>query len=143
MVLKLFGFGIKKYVSDYFNVFDCIIVCISVLELSMASEQSGLSVLRAFRLARVFKLIKSWKELRMLLNTVLKSLSAIGNLGVLTILFLFIAALLAKQFFSGEMLDDDGEDSRYTFKITAASLITVFIVLTGENWNQIMVQVWC
>jgi len=39
------------------------------------------------------------------------------------------------------MLDDDGEDSRYTFKITAASLITVFIVLTGENWNQIMVQV--
>lgn len=96
MFMKLFGFGIKKYISDYFNVFDCIIVCISVLELCMQSENSGLSVLRAFRLARVFKIIKSWKSLRMLLQTVLKSLSAIGNLGVLTILFLFIAALLAK-----------------------------------------------
>jgi len=96
MVMKLFGFGFKKYLSDYFNVFDCVIVCISVLELCLASENSGLSVLRAFRLARVFKIIKSWKSLRMLLQTVLKSLSAIGNLGVLTVLFLFIAALLAK-----------------------------------------------
>jgi hypothetical protein len=77
----------------------------------------------------------------MLLQTVLKSLSAIGNLGVLTILFLFIAALLAKQFFSGALLDEDGEPSRYSFKKTHDSLITIFIVLTGENWNEIMVQV--
>jgi len=96
MFMKLFGFGVKLYISDYFNVFDCVIVCISVLELCLQSENSGLSVLRAFRLARVFKIIKSWKSLRMLLQTVLKSLSAIGNLGVLTVLFLFIAALLAK-----------------------------------------------
>ena len=60
MVIKLFGFGIKKYMSDYFNVFDCVIVCISVLELCLQSENSGLSVLRAFRLARVFKIIKSF-----------------------------------------------------------------------------------
>ena len=141
MVLKLFGLGIKKYLSDGFNVFDGIIVIVSFIELLSQANSSGLSVMRAFRLMRVFKIIKSWVSLRKLLGTVLESLSAITNLGVLTILFLFISALLAKQFFSGELSDDDGEPSRYNFSSTIQSLITIFIVLTGENWNEIMIQV--
>ena len=108
MVIKLFGFGFKKYVSDGFNIFDGVIVIISLLELFLASESSGLSVLRAFRLSRVFKVVRSWTSLRQLLSTVLQSLSAITNLGVLTVLFLFIFALLAKQFFVGQLLDEDG-----------------------------------
>jgi hypothetical protein len=90
---------------------------------------------------RVFKIIKSWVSLRRLLATVLESLSAITNLGVLTILFVFISALLAKQFFSGPLLTEEGEFSRYNFSSTVHSLITIFIVLTGENWNEIMIQV--
>lgn len=97
MVLKLFGLGIKKYVADNFNVFDGIIVIVSLVELlNENSENSGFSVLRAFRLLRIFKIIKSWTELRVLLITVLKSLGAITNLGFLTILYLFIMALLSK-----------------------------------------------
>lgn len=33
MVLKLFGLGIKVYCSDGFNIFDAIIVILSLLEL--------------------------------------------------------------------------------------------------------------
>ena len=33
MVLKLFGLGIKKYVEDGFNIFDGVIVCVSLFEL--------------------------------------------------------------------------------------------------------------
>ena len=33
MCLKLFGLGIKKYASEGFNVFDCIIVLVSLVEL--------------------------------------------------------------------------------------------------------------
>ena len=32
MVLKLFGYGLKKYVSDSLNIFDAVIVIISVTE---------------------------------------------------------------------------------------------------------------
>lgn len=39
------------------------------------------------------------------------------------------------------MLDGDGEVSRYQFDSTAMALISMFIILTGENWNEIMVQV--
>lgn len=139
MVLKLFGLGIFKYVEDGFNIFDGVIVCVSLFELFFHSESSGLSVLRAFRLLRVFKIIKSWSSLRILLSTVLESLSSITNLGVLTLLFLFINSLLAKQFYSNKLMTEDGEESRYSFRSTAMSLITFFIILTGENWNEIMV----
>lgn len=41
-----------------------------------------------------------------------------------------------------DLYEDDGETiSRYNFKTTIQSLITMFIVLTGENWNEIMIQV--
>ena len=39
------------------------------------------------------------------------------------------------------MLDEDGNKSRYTFGTTGYSLITIYIILTGENWNEIMIQV--
>jgi hypothetical protein len=96
MVMKLFGLGVTLYVSDGFNVFDGIIVIVSLIELFQSDENSGLSVLRAFRLLRIFKIVKSWTGLRMLLSTVLKSISSITNLGFLIMLFLFIFALLAK-----------------------------------------------
>jgi hypothetical protein len=35
----------------------------------------------------------------------------------------------------------DGNESRYNFGSTTQALVTVFIVLTGENWNEIMIQV--
>lgn len=96
MVMKLTGFGCKKYLQDNFNIFDAFIVTMSYVELLMPGDASSLSVLRAFRLLRIFKIIKSWESLRILLSTVLDSLTAITNLGVLIILYLFISALLTK-----------------------------------------------
>jgi len=113
----------------------------SFVELLMPDSDSSLSVLRAFRLLRIFKIIKSWDSLRVLLSTVLDSLQAITNLGVLIVLFLFIFALLCKQFYSEPLLDDDGEESRYSFGDTFTALITMFIILTGENWNEVMILV--
>jgi hypothetical protein len=139
MVLKIFGLGIKRYYQDGFNDFDAVVVIMSLVELVQEAEKSGLSVLRAFRLLRVFKIIKSWTSLRILLTTVLQSISAISNLGFLTLLYLFIFSLLAKQFFQGPLRNEDGTFSRYSFDTTADSFRTIFIILTGENWNEIMV----
>ena len=67
MVIKITGYGFKKYFKDSFNSFDCIIVLIScvdvILQNTIASTgNSAISALRAFRLLRVFKLAKSWKK---------------------------------------------------------------------------------
>jgi ABC-type iron transport system FetAB permease component len=39
------------------------------------------------------------------------------------------------------LLDDAGEESRYSFGDTYTALITMFIILTGENWNEVMILV--
>ena len=90
---------------------------------------------------RIFKLVKSWTTLQELLKTIISSISAISNLAVLSLLFLFVYSLIGKQFFHGDMIDLDGEVTRYNFNTTVDSLITMFIVLTGENWNWVMTTV--
>lgn len=99
MVYLLLVLGVIAYFSEASNIFDAIIVIISFVELFQPGEGSGISVLRAFRLMRIFRLVKTWKELLKLVLTVLDSLEAIANLGVLMILFLFMVALLMKQFY--------------------------------------------
>ena len=66
MVLKLLGLGVRRYVQDGFNVFDAIIVLVSFTEF-FSFNSGGITVLRAFRLLRIFKIIKSWPTLRKLL----------------------------------------------------------------------------
>lgn len=66
MALKITGLGIRKYVMDGFNDFDAIIVIVGLLEFVNAGSKA-LTVLRAFRLLRIFKIVKSWNTLRRLL----------------------------------------------------------------------------
>lgn len=101
MIIKLIGLGFKKYFSVGFNIFDSFIVMMSYVELLSPGDASGISVLRAFRLLRIFKIIQSWDSLKRLLKTVLESFTSIANLAVLIMLYLFISALLTKQFYTG------------------------------------------
>lgn len=66
MVLKLIGLGIKGYVMDGFNDFDAIIVVIGMLEFASIGNKAIL-VFRAFRLLRIFKIVRAWTGLRKLL----------------------------------------------------------------------------
>lgn len=42
------------------------------------------------------------------------------------------------QFFAGGLDNPDGSLARYNFNTFGHSLITIFIILTGENWNEVM-----
>jgi len=66
MVLKLVGMGFRNYVRDSFNDFDAIIVIVGLLEFLNAGSKV-LTVLRSFRLLRIFKIVKSWKALKKIL----------------------------------------------------------------------------
>jgi hypothetical protein len=67
LAAKLFAMGPRLYFSSKFNVFDCVVVVLSVAEIGIeqslgADASSGLSALRSFRLLRVFRLAKTWKD---------------------------------------------------------------------------------
>ena len=58
MLIKMWGLGFEMYFHSSFNKFDCLVIAGSIFELvfTMFSNQSfGLSVLRALRLLRIFK----------------------------------------------------------------------------------------
>lgn len=147
MVFKLLGLYYKEYFSDSFNQFDFFIVMISLVELvielaKLTEGSSGLSALRAFRLFRLFKLAKSWKELYKLLMTLTKSVVGVANAAMLLGVMIFIFVLLGMQLFGEPMSNPDkfGDDGvpRGNFESFGWSLVTVFQVLTGENWNEVL-----
>ncbi len=139
MVLKMLGMGLRTYLRDGFNVFDAIIVIVGLLEFVNAGSKA-LTVLRAFRLLRIFKIVKSWTTLKKLLQTVLNSFSSIANLGLLMFLVIFIYALIGMQFFSGAIPDNEDGEFRFNFDTFGYSLITIFVLLTSENWNDIAIM---
>ena len=73
MVIKIFGLGFRDYIRDGFNIFDSIIIIIGLLEYFGIGNKAA-TVLRTFRLLRIFKIVRSWEGLRKLWKTVLASL---------------------------------------------------------------------
>uniref|UniRef100_A0A2K5DRV2 Sodium channel protein n=1 Tax=Aotus nancymaae TaxID=37293 RepID=A0A2K5DRV2_AOTNA len=74
MVLKLIAMDPYEYFQQGWNIFDSIIVTLSLVELGLANVQ-GLSVLRSF--PAVFKLAKSWPTLNMLIKIIGNSVGAL------------------------------------------------------------------
>jgi voltage-dependent calcium channel L type alpha-1F len=122
MLIKLFGYGFIKYFEDKFNCFDCFVVLMSFLDIGISfsgSENSNLDIIKAFRLLRIFKLIKDWEKFKNIVFTLADSIKPIINLGILMILYLFISALLFKQLCKGKLVDEKGEPSRYGWNNTS------------------------
>lgn len=125
--LKLIAMSPKFYFQEGWNIFDFIIVALSLLELGLEGVQ-GLSVLRSFRLVsvhksysrctginlyrattlpdqffspqlRVFKLAKSWPTLNLLISIMGRTMGALGNLIFVLCIIIFIFAVMGMQLF--------------------------------------------
>ncbi|KAJ1615605.1 Ion transport protein-domain-containing protein, partial [Pavlovales sp. CCMP2436] len=140
MGLKLYAYGPRKYARDTFNLFDAVVVISSVVELVV--EYSGLqsigvnvSALRALRLFRILKLARSFPGLRKVLQMMLRSLIELNSLFALMSLIMFVFALLGEQLFGLQFSRANGfeEVPRTNFDTMTEALITVFVVMSGEN----------
>ena len=138
MILKIAGMGLPNYLSDSWNRFDGIIVAVSIIDICMPEGNSSFTALRTFRLLRVFKLLKFLHGLRELLETVISTLTDLKYFALILFLFIFIYTLIGQQMFRGKMIDESGELSRANFESFPWAFVTVFQVLTGENWNEVL-----
>ncbi|CAF3101706.1 unnamed protein product [Rotaria sp. Silwood2] len=136
-VLKIIAMTPAKFIKNGWNVFDLLIVTVSLIELSLANIR-GLSVLRSFRLLRVFKLAKSWQTLNRLMSIIGKSLGALGNLTLVLIIIIFIFAVVGMQLFGQKYADKfDKNMPRWNFFDFFHAFMIVFRVLCGE-WIESM-----
>ncbi|XP_037879693.1 sodium channel protein para isoform X19 [Glossina fuscipes] len=139
--MKLMAMSPKYYFQEGWNIFDFIIVALSLLELGLEGVQ-GLSVLRSFRLLRVFKLAKSWPTLNLLISIMGRTMGALGNLTFVLCIIIFIFAVMGMQLFGKNYHDKkdtfpDGQLPRWNFTDFMHSFMIVFRVLCGE-WIESM-----
>jgi len=162
-VMKLIAYLPKRYFKDGWNKFDFTIVMISFM--GVAIEESGatialnptilrvLRVFRIFRILRAFRIFKAAKGLQAIVDTLGKSLPAVGNLGGLLFLLFFIYGILAVQLFGNLCITEDQSpnalrckiihpdvllDSHASFRNIAVALLTLFRVATGDAWGEVM-----
>lgn len=143
MMLKMYSLGFQGYFVSLFNRFDCFVVIGSITEMVLTNTHVmpplGVSVLRCVRLLRVFKVTKYWRSLSNLVASLLNSIQSIASLLLLLFLFIVIFALLGMQVFGGKFNFSEMQDKpRHNFDSFWQSLLTVFQILTGEDWNAVM-----
>ncbi|KAF4672946.1 hypothetical protein FOL47_011216 [Perkinsus chesapeaki] len=160
-ILLHLALGPKRYWTKLVTAFDGFIVITSLLELFLANGSSVMTALRGFRLLRIFKLAKKWTSFRVLLKSIAHTVKSMGNFCILLGLMMFVFTLMGMSLFAtklrmdadGKKISDDllapwprsqcpggGYDCvpRSHFDTFLWSLITVFQILTGENWNTVM-----
>jgi len=135
--IKLTAFA-KDYFKDSWNIFDFIIVISAWL--GFASDNiDGFDigplgkVIGIFRTSRVFKIIKKYKNLRILFYTFIGAVPQLTNVGGLLFLFLFLYAVLGVEWFATIKFQDN-VTVHANFQSFGTSLMTLFRMATGESW---------
>uniref|UniRef100_A0A3Q1FNQ3 Voltage-dependent T-type calcium channel subunit alpha n=1 Tax=Acanthochromis polyacanthus TaxID=80966 RepID=A0A3Q1FNQ3_9TELE len=141
MILKLTAFGFFEYLRNPYNIFDGIIVIISVCEI-IGQADGGLSVLRTFRLLRVIKLVRFMPALRRQLVVLMKTMDNVATFCMLLMLFIFIFSILGMHIFGCKFsLKTEAGDTvpdRKNFDSLLWAIVTVFQILTQEDWNMVL-----
>ncbi|KAK7884387.1 hypothetical protein WMY93_027510 [Mugilogobius chulae] len=131
MLVKMYSLGLQAYLVSLFNRFDCFVVCGGIVETILVElaimSPLGISVFRAH-----------WASLSNLVASLLNSMKSIASLLLLLFLFIIIFSLLGMQLFGGKFNFDETVTKRSTFDNFPQALLTVFQILTGEDWNTVM-----
>ena len=92
-------------------------------------------VFRTFRVLRVTRLLRGLESMVLIINVFMKSFEQFFYITVLMFTFVFIYALLGMQTFGGRYNFGDEDPPRGNYDSFEIAFVTVFQVLTMENWQ--------
>ena len=80
------------------------------------------------------------RTLQDFISTLMTTTESLGNFSLIVLLVVFIYALLGMQVFGGNFdFGEDGVDRpRSNFDTLLDAIMTVFQILTGEDWNKVI-----
>lgn len=128
LVLKLYTFGLGFFTGKDkgWNIFDFIIILVSVF------ESMGLSVFRVFRVFRVLRLLSSLPRLRFVTEAMLHTMPSLFSVGLILFVFYYVYALLCVNLFK--------EVFPQWFGHLGRSFYTLFQIMTLEGWSDGIVR---
>jgi voltage-dependent calcium channel L type alpha-1D len=100
--------NIKPYLDSGWNRVDAFVVFISCLDLlfmimNVGSNLAALKALRALRALRPLRVIKRFENLKLIINALFATLTAMQNVLMVSTLFLLIFAIMGVSFFKGQL----------------------------------------
>ena len=147
--------GIKDFFTNGWNVFDLTLVLIGYIPETIFANASAMMALRVLRVFRVLRLLRTAKEIKIMINVLVKSLSALFYNVVLFFIFVYLFAIVGVAVFklpdpatlSGERLaayeqlmevaPPSPSCSPDPYGTLHESMFTLFRALTGEDWTDL------
>ena len=121
--------GIKRFFRSGWNVFDAIVVIVSLVPIEGSSVAIVARLIRVFRILRMITIIP---ELRVLINSLLRVLPKLGYVGLLMFVIFYIYAAIGSSFFK--------EVNSYLWGDISISMLTLFRIMTFEDWADVMYE---
>ncbi len=119
----------KAFFKDCWNVFDTLVVLVSLIPIN----DSELALLaRLVRIFRVLRMISIIPELRTLINSLLKALPQMGYVVLLMFIIFYIYAAVGSYLFA--------DINPFLWDNIATSMLTLFRVMTFEDWTDIQYE---
>ena len=126
LLMKMYVYRLSFFKQGW-NVFDFVIVGIALLP---ATGQ--LSILRAFRIFRVLRLVTTVDSIRRVVAGMLIAIPGVGSVGGLLVIFYYIGAVISTTLF--------GEAFPGWFGNLGRSMYTLFQIMTLESWSMGIVR---
>lgn len=125
LAFNAFGHWFRSFVTDAWNVFDFLIVMLSLVSL-LVDAIPGLNILRVLRAFRLLRLIKRFGSLRRIFDALVLSIVPVLNAFVIGVLITFIYTILGVFLFRDQSPDGFGTFNR--------SLTTHFLLIAMGRW---------
>ena len=117
----------KGFWRDPWRIFDFVVVAIALLPAT-----GPLSVLRAFRILRVLRLVTKLESMRRVIMGLLRALPGMGTIVMLLLLIFYIFAVISTKLFADAFPE--------WFGTIGASAYTLFQIMTLESWSMGIVR---
>ncbi|MGJ8678792.1 ion transporter [Paraglaciecola sp.] len=119
----------RNFFKSFWNIFDTVIVIISLIP---ADDAEMAVIARLVRVFRVLRMISIIPELRILLVSLIKALPQLGYVMLLMFIIFYIYAAIGSTLFEEINPDLWGD--------ITISLLTLFRVMTFEDWTDVMYE---
>lgn len=119
----------RDFFKSGWNVFDTLIVVVSLIPI----EDSELALVgRLVRVFRVLRMISIIPELRTLLTSLLRAMPQLGYVALMMFIIFYIYAAIGSMFFASV--------NEYLWGDIAISMLTLFRIMTFEDWTDVMYE---
>ena len=119
----------RRFFHHGWNIFDTLIVVVSLLPI----DNSDLALVgRLVRIFRVLRMVSIIPELRLLLNSLMAALPQLGYVALMMFIIFYIYAAFGATFFA--------EINPVLWGDIAHAMLTLFRIMTFEDWTDVMYE---